>query len=355
MKYSKNNKPIECMMKNSTCYKGTEKMKVKGVLWHSTGANNPNLKRYVQPYETDANYNELIALIGKNTNKNDWNHIKKQAGLNAWIGKLANGTVATVQTMPWDYAPWGCGGGKKGTCNDGWIQFEVAEDSLTNKDYFDKVYKEACELTAYLCDMYGIDPCGTVKHNGVTVPTILCHQDAYKLGLGSNHGDVLHWFKKHGKTMADVRNDVKSLMKVEPAKEPVKNEVTFKVGEQVQLLPDAKYTSGKKIPSWVFKSKLYVRAISGNNITISTLKSGAITGVVAKKYLAKQEVATKFKEYKVQVTVDILNIRAGASTTYKIKGQIKDHGIYTIVDQKNGFGKLKSGKGWIYLAYTKKV
>lgn len=33
-------------MTQSTCYKGTSKMTVKGVLWHSTGANNPTLKRY---------------------------------------------------------------------------------------------------------------------------------------------------------------------------------------------------------------------------------------------------------------------------------------------------------------------
>ena len=47
MKYSESNKPLVCMMTQSTCYKGTSKMAVKGVLWHSTGANNPNLKRYV--------------------------------------------------------------------------------------------------------------------------------------------------------------------------------------------------------------------------------------------------------------------------------------------------------------------
>ena len=212
MKYNSTNQPLVCMMKNSTCYKQTRTMNPVGVLWHSTGANNPNLKRYVQPYETDANYNEMIALLGKNTNKNDWNHISHQAGLNCWIGKLADGTVTTVQTMPWNYRPWGCGSGSKGSCNNGWIQFEICEDGLTDPVYFEKVYKEACEITAYLCKMYNIDPFGTVKMNGVNVPTILCHADSYKLGFGGNHGDVLHWFPKHGKTMADVRNDVYALM-----------------------------------------------------------------------------------------------------------------------------------------------
>ena len=190
MKYNANNKPLVCMQTHSTCYKGTRTMTPLGVLWHSTGANNPNLKRFVQPYETDANYNQMIKILGKNTNKNDWNHISYQAGLNCWIGKLADGTVATVQTMPWNYRPWGCGSGSKGSCNNGWIQFEICEDDLNNQDYFNQVYKEACEITAYLCQMYNLNPLGTVKMNGVNVPVILDHATSCKLGFGSNHGDV---------------------------------------------------------------------------------------------------------------------------------------------------------------------
>ena len=109
MKYSENNKPIVCMMTQSTCYKGTKKMAVKGVLWHSTGANNPMLKRYVQPDDNAADRDLMIKLIGKNVYGNDWNHTSVQAGLHAWIGQLADGNIATVQTMPWGYRPWGCG------------------------------------------------------------------------------------------------------------------------------------------------------------------------------------------------------------------------------------------------------
>ena len=218
MKYNSSNKPLVCMQTQSTCYKGTRKMTVKGILWHSTGANNPTLKRYVQPSDTkpaEDTYSKTkwLEILGKNSGKNDWNHITREAGLNCWIGKLADGTVTTIQTMPWDFRPWGCGSSSKGSCNDGWIQFEICEDGLTDKTYFDKVYKEACEITAYLCKMFNIDPNGTVTHNGVKVPTILCHADSYKLGLGSNHGDVNHWFPKHGKSMATARADVAAIMK----------------------------------------------------------------------------------------------------------------------------------------------
>ena len=59
--------------------------------------------------------------------------------------------------------------------------------------------------------------------------------------------------------------------------------------------------------------------------------------------------------YQVRVTADVLNIRAGAGTNFKINGAIKDKGVYTIVAESNGWGKLKSGAGWISLAYTKRV
>ena len=60
--------------------------------------------------------------------------------------------------------------------------------------------------------------------------------------------------------------------------------------------------------------------------------------------------------YLVKVTCKCLNIRAGAGTNFKIVGSITDKGTYTIVETNGNWGKLKSGKGWIYLkGYTKKV
>ena len=214
-----------CMQTQSTCYKGTTIGTPVGILWHDTGASNPNIKRYVQPSDNDPNREELIKIIGKNEYGNDWNHIQHQAGLNAWIGKIADGSVATVQSMPWKFRPWGCGSGSKGSCNGTarvkdcpfWIQFEICDDGYKSKEYFERVYQEAVEFTAYLCKEFDIDPEGKVIYNSVTVPTILCHADSYRLGLGSNHGDVLLWFAQYGKTMDNVRRDVKNLLKSEPS------------------------------------------------------------------------------------------------------------------------------------------
>ena len=214
MKYNETNQPLVCIQTNSTCFKGTKPMEVKGVLWHSTGAPNPNLSRYVQPSENDPQYYELLAKLGKNQYGNDWNHIERQAGLNCWIGKFADGTIGTVQTMPWKYRPWGCGSGQNGSCNDGWIQFEICEPTdLKDPNYFSQVYREGCEITAYLCKMFNIDPEGTATCGKVKVPTILCHHDSYLYGVGSGHVDINHWFPYFGKDMSTVRKDVATLLK----------------------------------------------------------------------------------------------------------------------------------------------
>lgn len=44
----------------------------------------------------------MLNLIGKNQYNNDWNHIYHEAGVHAWIGKLADGTVTTVNVGEWD-------------------------------------------------------------------------------------------------------------------------------------------------------------------------------------------------------------------------------------------------------------
>lgn len=59
--------------------------------------------------------------------------------------------------------------------------------------------------------------------------------------------------------------------------------------------------------------------------------------------------------YKAKVTADVLNIRSGPGTGYAVVGTISDGGVYTIVEEKNGFGRLKSGAGWISLNYVKRM
>lgn len=329
---------LECIMKNSTCYKETSRGVPVGILWHDTAAQNPNLKRYVQPCLDSSDYNSLIIKIGKNNYNNDWNSIYIEAGLNAWIGKLADGSIGTIQTLPWDYRPWGCGQGNKGSCNglsDGrfWIQFEICDDGYQSKEYFNKVYNEACELTAYLCKKFNINPNGIVSYNNMQIPTILCHNDSYKFELGCNSNDVYLWFNKFGKTMNDVRNDVSKLI----------NSVSSSTTRHLYRVRK----SWKDIASQIGAYSNLDNAkkacnTAGNGYCVFDETGKLVYSAVSSKYAVK-------------VIVDALNIRAGAGVDYKINGCIKDKGVYNIVEEKNGFGKLLSGAGWICLKYTKRL
>lgn len=197
-------KLIECILTKNDCYKAGKKITPKGIMVHSTGANNPYIKRYVQPN---------VGGIGTNNNGNHWNQSGIKKCVHAFIGKLEGGSIATAQTLPWNHRAWHCGSGRNGSANNTHISFEICEDGLTDKSYFTKVYQEAVELCAYLCKQYKLDP----LKDGV----IICHSEGAARGIASNHGDVMHWFPKHGKTMNDFRNDVANAMKED---EPVTQE-----------------------------------------------------------------------------------------------------------------------------------
>lgn len=207
---------LECMLRENRCYASAVPVRVRGVMLHSTGANNPNLKRYVQPSEDDPNYDLLMAQLGTNRNNNDWNQPTpggQSVCVHGFIGKLADGSVASVQTLPWEIVGWHSGyASKTSTTNAnklGYIGFEICEDGLDDPDYFQQVYREAVELTAYLCTEYGLDPMGKNEYG---YPCVTCHREGYDYGIAYGHADVLHWFPKFGKTMDDFRADVAAEM-----------------------------------------------------------------------------------------------------------------------------------------------
>ena len=184
------------------CYRAGQIITPKGIMVHSTGANNPHLKRYVGPDD---------GKLGANVYRNHWNQARpdgRQVCVHAFIGRLADGSIATYQTLPWNHRGWHAGG----DANNTHIGFEICEDGLTDASYFSAVYKEAVELCVHLCKLYGLSE-----------KDILCHSEGYKQGIASNHADVMHWFPKHGKTMDTFRVDVKKLLNEEDkSAEPAK-------------------------------------------------------------------------------------------------------------------------------------
>lgn len=191
---------LTCILTENDCYKENRTITPKGVMVHSTGADNPTLRRYVQPLAGDADCAALLARLGTNIYQNDWNRAGTDACVHAFIGTLADGSVATAQTLPWSLRGWHAGAGTSGkSANDTHISFEICEDGLTDKAYFGQVYREAVELTAMLCRQYALDPLA----DGV----VICHSEGCRRGIASNHADVEHWFPRMGKSMDDFRAD----------------------------------------------------------------------------------------------------------------------------------------------------
>ena len=196
----------ECLLIKNECYKYGDKMvgDPKGIVVHSTGANNPRLARYVQPISMQNNYMNILADLGQNIYSNDWNREGIKACVHAFIGKNIREEIETYQTLPYNICCWGCAYGSKGSYNynpNAYLQFEICEDDLTNEQYFNSVMKEAQEYCAYLCRMFDIK-----------VDKIVSHAEAHKLGYASNHADIDHWLKRFNKTMDWFRSEVQKML-----------------------------------------------------------------------------------------------------------------------------------------------
>ncbi len=252
------------LLTKNDCYKSNNKIKPIGIVVHSTGANNPYLKRYIGPDD---------GIIGVNKNNNTWNRSGIKKCVHAMIGKDKMGKVQVYQTLPFNIAAWGVGKGIKGSYNynpTAHIQFEICEDDLTDETYFNEAFNNAIELCVYLCQEYNLKP-----------STIISHNEAYQKGYASNHRDCNHWLKKFNKDMDWFRNEV-----------------------------------DKKL----------------NNLPILEETS-----------------------YLVKINTQKLNVRKGPSVKEKIIKTIKQNEVYTIIEEKNGWGLLKNKIGWISLNYTKKI
>ena len=233
----------------------------------------------------------------------NWNSPTAGVCVHAVLG--VDGTV--YQLLPWNVKAWHCGSGSRGSGNNTHIGVEMTEPATikytggssftdTNpaetKKFVQATYKHAVDLFAYLCKAHDLNPLA----DGV----IISHSEGHKRGIASNHGDVEHIWSKYGLSMDQFRKDVKAVM------------------------------DG-------------VKAAGGTNIPPQAENAGN---------------GANTEPYTVKITADVLNVRKGPGTGYGIATQVKRGEVYTIVaEEMNGatkWGRLKSGAGYISLAYTEK-
>jgi N-acetylmuramoyl-L-alanine amidase len=237
--------------KNGAYIYGTKmpNSKPAGLLWHSTGSDNPWVRRYA----ADANTKDEI--IGNNPNGNGFQQVTDRNGRNAAgksvpcpnavMGLGTDGKMLTVKILPDNFCPWCSGAGNLATAqkngfttnNANFISFyqlEICEDikctgvsyGKTNP-YNSAQYAKLCydEMVAFSAEFFRTYFSG--NPNSVTPKTLTTHVEGHKMGIASNHADPWHWFGKYGHSGDTLRADVKKALQTPPP--PPEEKVTYKV------------------------------------------------------------------------------------------------------------------------------
>lgn len=122
----------------------------------------------------------------------------------------------------------------------------------------------------------------------------------------------------------------------------------FKVGEKVRVKESAtQYATGQAL-AWFVKGSIYeVTKVAGDKLLLSDIISWVWIDDVEK--VSANTVVSTDNTFLVKIICDELNIRQKADFNSKIVGTVKRGEVYTIIQEENGLGKLKSGAGYISL------
>lgn len=319
-------KLVQSIMTKNPCYTAGRKITVKGLMLHSVGCPQPNASVFIKNWNTPS--------YGT-----------------ACVHGFIDGNDGTVyQTLPWNHRGWHCASGPKGSGNNTHIGVEMCEPAsirYTGGSSFTcsnlsaartsvkKTYEAAVELFAYLCKLYGLNPTA----DGV----IISHREGHARGIASNHGDPEHLWNGLGMgyTMNTFRKDVKEKMQGGTVK-PDETKEMYRVRKSWE---DAVSQKG------AFHELENAKKCADAN------KGYAVFNTSGKQVYPK----TDFSPYLVEVTATDLNIRKGPGTNYGKKGKFTGKGVFTITEERagtgsnRGWGKLKSGVGWISLDYVKRL
>lgn len=225
------------------------------------------------------------------------------------------------------------------------IGIEICVNSDGN---FDKARDNAAWLTAKLLKEHNLTIGAVKQHHDFAPDGKNCPQTIRDKGLWNNFLQAVQ--KYYGVTNSSSSSNTTNTIV------PV-----FKVGQVVQFNGTKHYKSSDAIQGYICKpgkvkvNNVYRVGKSRHPYMVIAVSGGGSTAYGWVDATDLQEIAVKtFMPYTVRITANVLNVRSGPGTRYKVTTSIKKNEVYTIVEEKNGWGKLKSGAGWISLKYTKK-
>ena len=168
--------------------------------------------------------------------------------------------------------------------------------------------------------------------------------------------DVDGWVGKN--TYAAIEKALAEKRKPAPAPAPAL--VEFQLGSQgteVIELQKKLLKLGYDLSPWGAdgdfgqKTNAAVRAFQkDNNLDVDGIVGPNTLAALDKALAQPQNVP-----YLAKINAKILNVRKGPGATYPVVLTVGRNEVYTIVAEQDGWGKLKSGAGWIDLKYIVKV
>ncbi len=213
----------------------------------------------------------------------------------ACVHGFIDGNEGTVyQTLPWNHRGWHCGSSINGSGNNTHIGVEMCEPACityaggaTFKCSDVTTAKAVAKRTYEAAVELFAMLCDKYGLDPLADGVIISHKEGHSRGIASNHGDPEHLWSQLGMgyTMDTFRKAVKKKM-------------------------------------------------SGTSASEKTEEKDTVTSFPA-------------TPFEVKVLVSDLNYRSKPSMDGKVNGQT-GKGVFTIVEVKDGWGRLKSGVGWIW-------
>ena len=230
-----------------------------------------------------------------------------------------------VQGLPLDRNAWACGDGANGKGNRKGIQIEICY-SKSGGARFENAEKNAAKFIAQL-----------LKERGWGVDKVKKHQDFSNKYCPHRTLD---------KGWASFVNMIKDYLN--ELNKPVQStqSSSISVGDKVKVKTTAThYATGQSMASFVKGSTYEVTRIDGNKLLLSDIVSWVWDYDVDK--VGSTTKSNSDNSVLVEIVCDELNIRQQADFNSKVVGTVKRGEVFTIVEEKNGLGKLKSGVGYI--------
>ena len=230
-----------------------------------------------------------------------------------------------VQGLPLDRNAWACGDGANGKGNRKGIQIEICY-SKNGGIRFENAEKNAAKFIAQL-----------LKERGWGVDKVKKHQDFSNKYCPHRTLD---------KGWASFVNMIKDYLN--ELNKPVQStqSSSISVGDKVKVKTTAThYATGQSMASFVKGSAYEVTKVDGNKLLLSDIVSWVWDYDVDKVGSTTQ--SSSDNSFLVEIICDELNIRQQADFNSKVVGTVKKGEAFTIVEEKNGLGKLKSGVGYI--------